>query len=72
MQSIHQQDSGTKSLEHRDMPADDTKPVRKRLASEQKGYATDAISVAIARDVLRRVREGSLPNADEEKEPWAT
>ena len=54
------------------MPADDTKPVRKRLASEQKGYATDAISVAIARDVLRRVREGSLPKADEEKEPWAT
>ena len=43
------------------MPADDAKPIRKRLASEPKGYATDAISVAIARDVLRRVREGELP-----------
>ena len=43
------------------MSADDTKPIRKRLSQEQKGYATDAISVAIARDVLRRVREGELP-----------
>ena len=43
------------------MTADDAKPIPKRLASEQKGYATDAISVAIARDVLRRVREGELP-----------
>ena len=43
------------------MPADDIKPIRKRLASEPKGYATDAISVAIARDVLRRVHEGELP-----------
>ena len=43
------------------MSADDAKPIRKRLSSEQKGYATDAISVAIALDVLRRVREGELP-----------
>jgi hypothetical protein len=44
------------------MPADDTKPIRKRLSQEQKGYATDAISVSIARDVLRRVREGEYQN----------
>ena len=43
------------------MSADDSKPIRKRLASEPKGYDTDALSVAIARDVLRRVREGELP-----------
>ena len=48
------QDSGT-------MPADNTPPIRKRLAAEAKGVATDPITLAIAREVLRRVREGELP-----------
>ena len=44
------------------MPRDEAQPIRKGLASETKGYATDPISLAIARDVLRRVREGELPS----------
>ena len=48
------QDSGT-------MPADNTPPIRKRLAAEAKGVATDPINLAIACEVLRRVREGELP-----------
>jgi len=43
------------------MPADNTPPIRKRLAAEAKGVATDPINLAIAREVLRRVREGELP-----------
>ena len=43
------------------MPTDNTPPIRKRMADEAKGVATDPISLAIARDVLRRVREGELP-----------
>jgi len=57
------QDSGA-------MPADNTPPIRKRLAAEAKGVATDPINLAIAREVLRRVRDGELPiaikNADSE------
>ncbi|QNJ19740.1 hypothetical protein SynA1825c_01434 [Synechococcus sp. A18-25c] len=48
------QDSGA-------MPADNTPPIRKRLATEAQGIATDPINLAIAREVLRRVREGELP-----------
>ena len=52
------------------MPADNTPPIRKRLAADAKGAATDPINLAIAREVLRRVREGELPiaakNADTE------
>ena len=43
------------------MAGEDSKSIDKRLDPQQKGYSTDAISVAIARDVLRRVREGHLP-----------
>ena len=43
------------------MPADNTPPIRKRLAAEAKGVETDPINLAIAREVLRRVREGELP-----------
>ena len=43
------------------MPADNTPPIRKRLAAEAKGIASDPINLAIAREVLRRVREGELP-----------
>ena len=42
------------------MPADNTPPIRKRLAAEAKGAATDPINLAIAREVLRRVRDGEL------------
>ena len=45
------------------MPAEDTPPSRKRMTTEIKGYATDPISVSIAKEVLRRVREGELPKA---------
>ena len=52
------------------MPADNTPPIRKRLAAEANGAATDPINLDIAREVLRRVREGELPiaikNADAE------
>ena len=43
------------------MPADNTPPIRKRLAAEAKEVVTDPINLAIAREVLRRVREGELP-----------
>ena len=45
------------------MPADNTPPILKRLAAEAKGVATDPINLAIAREVLRRVRDGELPIA---------
>ena len=55
------------------MPADNTPPIRKCLAAEAKGVATDPINLAIAREVLRRVRERELPiaakNAGTEKRP---
>ena len=51
------------------MPRDEAQPIRKGLASETKGYATDPISLAIARDVLRRVREGELPSPEHEEKP---
>ena len=35
-------------------------PESKKLMPEQRGYRSDPISLAIARDVLRRVREGEL------------
>ena len=43
------------------MPADNTPPIRKPLAAEAKGVATDPINKAVAREELRRVREGELP-----------
>ena len=54
------------------MPADNTPPIRKRLAAEAKGVATDPINLAIAREVLRRVREGELPARKREEKPWGT
>ena len=52
------------------MTSDNKPPIRKRLAAEANGVATDPINLAIAREVLRRVREGELPiatkNADTE------
>ena len=53
------------------MPANNTPPIRKPLAAESKGIATDPINVAIAREVLRRVWEGELPIAikDTDTEP---
>ena len=49
------------------MPADNTPPIRKRLGAEAKGVATDPINLAIAREVLRRVREGELPTPRQEE-----
>ena len=43
------------------MPADNTPPIRKRLAAEAKGVATAPINLAVAREVLMRVRKGELP-----------
>ena len=63
MDLVPLQDSGA-------MPADNTPPIRKRLAADAKGIASDPINLAIAREVLRRVRDGELPiaikNADTE------
>ena len=55
-----------------DMAAEDRPPIRKRLAAEAKGVATDPINLAIAREVLRRVREGELPARKREEKPWGT
>ena len=54
MDLVPLQDSGA-------MPADNTPPIRKRLAANAKGAAADPINLAIAREVLRRVRDGKLP-----------
>ena len=48
----------------RSMASDDSQSIGKELEPGQKGYSTDAISVAIACDVLRRVREGTLPRRE--------
>lgn len=53
------------------MPADNTPPIRKRMAAEAKGVAHDPINLAIAREVLRRVREGELPNPRHQNNPIA-
>ena len=45
------------------MPAENTPSISQRFAAEAKGVATDPINLAIAREVLRRVREGELPIA---------
>ena len=45
----------------RSMPSDDSKSIGNELAPQlEKGYSTDLISLVIARDVLRRVRNGDL------------
>ena len=49
------------------MPADNAPPIRKCLAAEAQGVATDPINLAIAREVLRRVREGELPAPRQEE-----
>ena len=50
------------------MPSDDDKSISKGLTSQRKGYASDAISMAVARDVLRRVQNGELPASNQENE----
>ena len=40
-------------------------PESKKLMPEQRGYRSDPISLAIARDVLRRVREGKLSSYED-------
>ena len=47
------------------MPSDDTKPIRKRFAPEPLSSSAEAINLALARDVLRRVREGEIPATEE-------
>ena len=57
------------ALIRRFMPSDDRQSIDKRLEpQQQKGYPSDAISVAIARDVLRRVREGTMPSHEPKAE----
>ena len=53
------------------MVAIDRQPIRKRMAPDTKGFTTDPISLAIAREVLRRVREGELPNPRHQNNPIA-
>ena len=54
------------------MPSDKPTPPRKQFSPDIKGYTNNPISVAIARDVLRRVREGDLPKTDGEEKPWGS
>ena len=49
------------------MPADNTPPIRKRLAAEARGVATAPINLAVAREVLMRVRKGELPAPRQEE-----
>ena len=53
------------------MPTDNIPPIRKRLAAEAQRVATDPINLAIARQVLRQVRDGELPTPSQEKNPVA-
>ena len=53
------------------MAAIDRQPIRKRMAPDTKGFATVQINLAIAREVLRRVREEELPNPRHENNPIA-
>lgn len=46
------------------MPTEDTPPNRKRMTSEMKGYTTDSVSISVAREVLRRVRESGYACPD--------
>ena len=64
MDLVPRQDSGT-------MPADNTPPIRKRLSADATGAATDPVNLAIAREVLRRVREGELPAPRQKQNPIA-
>ena len=64
MDLVPLQDSGA-------MPADNTPPIHKRLAADAKGVTTDPINLAIAREVLRRVRDGELPVYRQKKNPFA-
>lgn len=54
------------------MPADNTPPIRKRLAADAEGIESDPINLAIAREILRRVRDGELPVQKGEEKPWGT
>ena len=65
----------TRNLEiaaNRTMPSDKPTPPREQFSPDIKGYTNNPISVAIARDVLRRVREGDLPKTDGEEKPWGS
>ena len=50
------------------MATNKPKPESKKLAPAQHQYSGDPISLAIARDVLRRVREGKLSNYEDEQQ----
>ena len=53
------------------MTAYGRQPMRKRMTPENKGFTTDPINVAIALEVLRRVREGELPDTRHGNNPIA-
>ena len=53
------------------MAANDRQPRRKRMEYETKLLSTDPINLAIAQEVLRRVREGELPDPRQENNPIA-
>ena len=67
MESSHSAEIDEKTAEWfsaqitRSMPSDDSKSIGNELEpQQQKGYSTDLISLVIARDVLRRGRNGDL------------
>ena len=54
------------------MPSEKPNPQREDLNSHFKGYTNAPISVNFARDVLRRIRERDLTDADANEKPWGT
>ena len=54
------------------MPSEKPNPQREEVNSHFKGSTNAPISVAIARDVLRRIREGVLSDVDANEKPWGT
>ncbi len=54
------------------MPSEKPNPQREDMKPHFKSSTNAPISVAIARDVLRRIRERDLTDTDANEKPWGT
>ena len=54
------------------MPSKKPNPQHEDVNSQCKGDTNAPISVALARDVLRRIRERDPQEADSNEKPWVT
>lgn len=54
------------------MPSDKHKPQREGVNTAFKGHTNAPLSLSIARDVLRRIRERDLTKTDSAEKPWGT